>query len=408
MFVLRRLSAAVATVGAFGASSNAFALWDDRLGLFASETVTRDDNVFRLSDSIDPTPQLGTRSPADTYRTTSFGFNLDVPAGRQRLTSSVALNRQRYERFTALDLDGHDGHALWHWQAGNALAGEAGYQDRRTLASLANVQSGIQSSTANFVRTKNSLFTATYGAASLFRLRGEIGRAEQINSVAEREINDIRVDAAEVVVSYVSRADNQLGVSVRVAHGQPSQPVQVGTLFVDNAYRQRHVAGVLAWTPTGNMRITARAGRIRRAYEQLPERDFSGSMYNVRADWQATGKLVLSAIAQRDISATEEINVGFVLSEGISFMPTWRVTEAITLVAGYERADREYLGDPGLVLGSVAPRAERMRTSSARLAWRPLKLLLFSAGWRRETRTSSAAFSDFEANIYSFGARVAF
>jgi exopolysaccharide biosynthesis operon protein EpsL len=408
MFRLRKLSAAITAAGALGPTPNALALLNDRVELFAAEVVTRDDNVFRLSRRVDPTPLLGRASTADTYRTTSFGLNVDLPLSRQRLLGGVAFNRIRYERFQALDLDGHEGRALWRWQLGDPLAGEAGYADRRALASLANVQGGIQSSTPNFLRTRNAWFNGAYQPTPRWRLRAEASRLQQDNSVAERRVNDVRVDGAEFTASYVSRAGNQLGLGVRFADGELPHAQPIGPLAVDNSYRQRHAFALAEWTPTGKSRLKARAGRVSRSYGQLPQRDFDAAMYYVSWEWQPTGKLTLTAIGQRDISATEEINVGFVFARAVALYPSLRLTEKLALTAAFERADREYRGDPGLVLGTVAPRTERVNAAALNLAYQPVKPVLLRLAWRRETRASSAAFGDYEANIYSIGARVGF
>jgi|GEM_PF-1028247 len=405
MLRLCRLSAAIAVALA---PLEAAALWGDRIELYASEVVTRDDNVFRLSGSVDPTPVLGTASNADTYRTTSFGFNVDVPLSRQRLLGGLALNQTRYRRFKALDLDGHDARALWRWQFGDPLEGEVGYSDKRTLASLTNVQSGVQSSTPNFLATKNASFSASYRLASRWQLRADANRLQHDNSAVERQVNDLRLDGAELTASYVSRAGNRLGLNVRFADGDLPSRQPIGAHEVDNSYRQRYVTAVAEWTPTGKSRLKARVGRVSRSFAQLPQRDFDASVYYASWEWQPTGKLALTAIGQRDISATEEINVGLVFAKGFALHSTLRLTEKLALAAAFERADREHFGDPGLVLGTVAPRSERVNAAALNLTYRPVEPVLLRLAWRRETRSSSAAFGDYEANVYSIGARIGF
>ena len=45
---------AIAVAGLFLPATEAFALWDDKLKLFAEEKITHDDNVFRFSRDLDP------------------------------------------------------------------------------------------------------------------------------------------------------------------------------------------------------------------------------------------------------------------------------------------------------------------------------------------------------------------
>lgn len=409
MFLLRRIGAAITVAGVLAPTTEAVALWDDRLELFVSETVTWDDNVFRLSNDSDPEDFLGSPSKGDTYFTTSFGFNLDVPVGRQRLVGSFALNRTRYDRFGELELDdGRNGRAMWVWQVGNQLSGELGYTESLTLASLANVQSGIQSSTPNFVELKRTFFNAAYRPAARWQIRGDVSRLEQSNSAAERRLSDASIDGAELTVSYVSRADNQLGLSARLADGSLPNGQPVATVLVDNSYRQRNFAAVLDWTMTAHSRVTARAGRTTRSYTQLPQRDFEGWTYQASYEWKPRAKFVLTASAQRDISTTEEVNVGFVLAKGVALYPALRLTEKIDLTAALEQFDRDYLGDPGLVLGTVSPRSERIRAAGLAVSYRPARPVTLNLTWRRETRSSAVDFGDYAANIASLGVRISF
>src|SRR6266850_2222568 len=183
---LREFGAAIIVAGVLAPVTDAVALWDDKLELFVAETVTRDDNVFRISSGLDPAA-LGLSSKGDTSSTTSFGFNLDVPVSRQRFQGGVTWNKTRYDRFTVLNLDGHQGRGTWLWQLGNDISGQLGYMDTLVLASLANVQSGVQSSTPNFLTTRRAFFNAVYLLTPSWRLRGEAGRLKQSNEVPERQ-----------------------------------------------------------------------------------------------------------------------------------------------------------------------------------------------------------------------------
>jgi hypothetical protein len=212
--------------GSLVPATNAHALWDDRLELFALESVTHDDNVFRISSAVDPKSALGSSSGADTLFTTSLGLGFDVPVSRQRFTGGYTRNYTRYNHFTVLDLDGYEGRALWSWQVGSDLNGELGYAQRLTLASLANVQSGAQSFTPDFLTARQGFFKAAYRLTPRWQVRGEANWMEQSNSATERKVNDIRVDGSEVTVSYVTPAENQLLPAAGCRRSRRMDPVR--------------------------------------------------------------------------------------------------------------------------------------------------------------------------------------
>src|SRR6267143_2556770 len=118
---------AILVAGVLVPVTDAVALWDDKLELFAAQAVTRDDNAFRISSGLDPAAAPGLSSKGDTYSTTSLGFNLDIPVSRQRFQGGVTWNKTRWDRFTILNLDGHQGRGTWLWQVGNDISGQQGY-----------------------------------------------------------------------------------------------------------------------------------------------------------------------------------------------------------------------------------------------------------------------------------------
>ena len=403
-----RFGAAIIAAGVLVPVTDAVALWDDRLELFAAQTLTWDDNVFRISSGLDPAAALGSSSKGDTYSTTSLGFNLDFPVSRQRFQGGVTWNKTRYDRFTVLNGDGHQGQGIWVWQVGNDISGQLGYTETFGLASLANIQSGVQSSTPNFLTTQRAFFNAAYLLTPRWRLRGEAGRLKQSNEVPERKVNDTSTDSVDLTVSYVTPVSNQIGLGVRVDDGRlPNRELVAGELF-DNSYRQQNVAAVTDWTLTGSSHLSARVGSVRRTYTQLPQRDFEGGTFNAAYDWKPTGKLTLIAAAQKGISTSEQINIGFVLVKGVALRPALRLTDKVNIAGAFEYSNREYRSDPALALGVVPNRTDRVRSAAVTASYRPIRTVTLQMALLHETRSSTAAFGDYAANVVSVTARIGF
>jgi len=347
-------------------------------------------------------------SKGDTSSTTSFGFNLDVPVSRQRFQGGVTWNKTRYDRFTILNLDGHQGRGIWLWQVGNDISGQLGYTETFTLASLANVQSGAQSSTPNFLTTRRAFFNGAYMLTPRWRLWGEAGRLKLSNEALERQVNDSSTDSVDLTVSYVTPLSNQIGLGMRVDHGRlPNRQFVAGDL-VDNSYRQQNVAAVTEWNLTGSSHVSARIGSLRRSYAQLPQRDFEGSTFQAAYDWRPTGKLTLTAAAQKDISAIEQVNIGFVLVKGVALRPALRLSDKVNLAGALEYNNRDYRSDPALVLGAVPNRTDRVRSAAMTVSYRPVRTVTLQMALLHETRSSTAAFGDYAANVVSVSARLGF
>lgn len=405
----RALGTAAVMAGIVVPVPHASALWDDRLEVFAAEKATHDDNVFRISSGRDPASVLGSPSKSDTFRTTTVGFNFDVPVSRQRFQGGLSWNETRYDRFRILDLNGHDGRATWLWQAGDRLDGQLGYTESRALASLANVQSGgVQSGTPNPLLRQRAFFNAGYRLTPRWRAGGEVSRLEQSNAAATSKLNDVAIDSAGITVTYATPSGNQAGVNLREDRASyPNPQIVAGSAF-DNAYRQHNFMVVTDWTVTGHSRLSAQGGVVRRSYEQLPQRDVEIPTFRVTYDWKPTGKLTLTAVAQRDLGAAEEVTVGHVVVKGLALRPALRLTEKIDIGAALERSERQYGGDPFTVLGFAPERTDRIRAAEMIAAYRPTRKIRLELSWRHERRASSMAFGDYEANVVSLSARLGF
>lgn len=387
---------------------DALALRDGSLELYGAQSVTRDDNVFRLSDASDTVAILGTPERSDRYLTTTLGLNLDAPLGRQRLQGNLAWNRTRYDRFSILDLDGYDGRAALQWQLGSDWSGRVGYARSRSLASLANVQAGVLSSTPNPLTQQRANLETAWRATPRWELRAEAARLGQENEAAERKVNDITLDSGELILNYVTPAQNRLGLSLQAARGELPEREAVAGMLIGNSYRQSRAGLVLEWLPGSHTRLSARAGRVSRRYAELAQRDFADNTYELSWRWTPTGKLTLAAIAQNDISATEQVNVSLVMARRVALQPAWRPSEKVELQGVLETSERSYHGEAGQVLGTVPPRSERVRGAGLAAAYRPVPAVSLNLSWRRETRAATVAFGDYEADIVSLGGRIAF
>jgi hypothetical protein len=117
---------------------------------------------------------------------------------------------------------------------------------------------------------------------------------------------------------------------------------------------------------------------------------------------------VLSGVARREISALEDIRTSFVMAQGYTFRPTWTVTSKITLGAVIDYTVRDYLGDPGLVLGSAPARRDTSKLASLTATYIPMRQITLTLSATHETRASTVPLGDFSDNLYSLNAQFAF
>jgi exopolysaccharide biosynthesis operon protein EpsL len=398
----RRLKAVLVACAALLPAAEATALWDDKLELFIQETVTYDDNVFRLPDGVNP---VGATKRSDTSFTTSPGFNLDIPYSRQRFVGGLRWNFVRYNTFKELDFDGHEARAAWLWQAGNDLSGQLGYTQTEALASLANSRDGLLLGTPNSLDTQRFFLNASYNLTPRWGLRGEVSRLEQENSLPQQQFNNIVIDAAEAGVFYITPLKNSVGVGVRLEDGNyPERGFVPGTGLYES-YQQVNVDGIVDYNITGRSRLNLRAGIVSRRHDEVPQLDFDEGTYRLTWDWQAPGNFAMNTVLRREVSPLDDTYATFVLVTGVILTPTLRLTEKISLGATLDYSSREYLTE-GVAL--VVDRHDRVRTAILGLSYRALRAVTLNLSVMHQTRTSSVPFDDYEANVAGATLRVAF
>ncbi len=376
-----------------------WALFNDTLEVFAAENVTYDSNVFRLSPSLDPNQAIGSSKRSDIIFTTSLGFSLNVPVSLQRFQLSYVWFDSRYRTFKDIDNRGHTARAAYLWAITPRLTGELSYQEQESLASFAN----IQGRRPDLVTARMAVANAAWMVTPSWRLHSDLN-ATQVEHSENRALNDLETASAEVGVSYVSAQENRIGVAVRGERGRaPDERLLFGLPF-DNEYTQTGVGVQGRWVVTGHSRFDGRADYIRRQYEQLSERNFSGPTFRATYTWTPTGKITVATTLQRDIAPLDDITTSFALVTGLTVRPDWAVTDKINVRGNFGYARYEYRGDPARGLDFE----HRVRTAGVSVLYRPAARISISGGVARETRTSTLANGDYKVDIATLEARVGF
>lgn len=397
---LRRwLGRGVPMLGLLLVAPQASALWDDRLELYASEAVTSDSNVFRLSKDQNPEAVIGRSSKNDLITTTTVGFNLNAPISRQRVQLGAAFNRNHYRRFGDLDNDGHDARAAWLWQAGDSLNGQLGYTESKRLASFLD----IQGTRPNSLTTKRTFGNAVYMLTPRWELQGGLAEESRENGTAAFRNNDVDLSIADASLTYVAPSGNRIGLSLRQQDADFKNLQLTRNGVIDNNYLHRSVGVVTDWTITGKSHLNLRVDRVNRDFDQFGRSDYTGTMFRAAYDLKATGKFTLGVVAQRDVNTVYDDATDFVLARGFTVLPSLDISDKLKLSAAYDYSKREYLSNVFLT-----GRVDHVRISSANLSYRPMRSLTLLLSGQHVKRSSNVPFEDTSANVIGLNARIAF
>jgi exopolysaccharide biosynthesis operon protein EpsL len=379
--------------------TSAWALFGDRVELWAAENVTHDTNILRLSRHIDPA-SVGAQQLGDTFDTAKLGVSADVPVSLQRFQAAYTWQKTHYNRFSNLDFRGHLATANWAWMIDHRFYGTLGYNDSKGLASFSNIQRNAQ----DLVTTRQAYASGNWKATPSWRASSRLEWGKSEHSDLLRSANDIETVSAELALAYITREDNTVAAVARAEHGKRPATPGPGPVAIDNTYRQTGVGVTAAWAFTPHSRLDGGLAFVHRGYDADTRRNFSGVTGRALYTWTPTVKVTVVSALYRDIGPADDVTTSFVLATGAYVRPKWDVTEKVSLQANFEYDYWDYRGDP--VLGGTF--AHRLRTYGASLAYRPTRKSVVNAGYNREIRGSDLPTGDYDVEVYFIEGRIGF
>lgn len=406
-------------------SSNVHADEADALNFLVGETITYDDNLFRISDSTSAQALSGTlnRDPkrSDMVSTTYVGVTFDKLLSRQNLHADILYNINRYSHYSTLDYNGLRANANWGWQLGNYLKGSLTYERNRTLVDFGSLNPEDRDN-ARDVNTYDRLYaSADWWFHPEYSFGVGYSRSTSSYTSVQRQANEYDANAVELNAKFQPKSGNLIGLSLRQTKGrypnrQASPNPAGGTVVatVDNSFDQTDAEVNGDWRLTGQSRFFGRLGYTTRTHDQVSERDFSGLTGRLTYDWAFDGKTNVNIGIRREIGAVDDIDAAYVLTDGISLNPVWNPTSKISVAAKYDWSKRRYEGDPFRVIGTgtnpslQSVRKDTVNTASVSGTYAPLRSLRVSLTLQHERRSSTREFVPYRDNLASFSAQFSF
>ena len=363
----------------------------DTLQFEAGQSVERDSNVFRLSDSAATQPLIGSADRSDTVAVTHLGLKLNKPYGLQRFELDVNVQDHRYQRYSKLDFTAFNYAAAWRWSFTPRLRGNLSSERREYVDPTADVQNFGQVSR----RTERAtLFDAEYEIDGPWRLVGGVFDRSSSSSQPLSFEADTRVTGAEGGVRYVFPSSTS--VAYRFRSGEGEYPGRLPSPLLARSFSDREHELRLDWATTGRTTVRGRVAHFERSHDDLSARDFSGFTGQLDAVWAITAKTRLAAGAARELGSYQSASASHYEGHRFFVAPTWKPSEKTALRANYSHGVRNYSGAlPGFV---ESRRRDTTRLASLAFDWLPWRALKLTASLERDRRSSTDPRFDYQSN----------
>lgn len=355
----------------------------DGLGLRVSLELRDEDNPFRLAPQADARSLLGTAARDDQVHVLGLGLRYDKTWSRQRLELAADASAWRYRTHSQFDFYATGYLAAWHWQWTPVLSGllQAGRQQ-----SLRNYADFSNFSIRNVFTEESRRAALDWSAGGGWHASGALTEHRARNSDAAAAAGDDVRRGGELGVRWVSPADNVAALLLRQAHGRYEGRVPNPFLALGSDFDDREVEARLDWKVGSATRLDARAGWLARRHETFPERDFSGPVGRIAANWAASGKVRVRLGAGRQLSSFQELANSYYVARDVEVAPRWQASARTGLELRWVRTERDYRGAL-LVLGPQ--RQDEMMATTLTADWNPGRRTRLAFYWQRERRDSN-------------------
>ncbi len=373
-------------------------------GLYALVDTTRDNNLFRLSDSTNTRAAIGTDERSDTFTRGELGINSDLNVGRQHFNVTANANRTMFNRYSFLDNTGGAANALWDWTVGNQWQGNLGYQYNRSLASF-ELQGAGQDRRTQVTEFAN----AFYRLHPSWRTHVAVDRTNTDYSLASAASLEFEGRSGEIGLQYIAPSENNVGIRLRTTRGDLPNRQIVNGVAVDNSYDQTETGFTFEWRIAGHSRLYGGVDHTRREHEQFPARDFSGTTGRLNFDWNETDRVTWRIAAWRRLTESDnDLTATYTVSDGVLLSPTWAISNKVRLEATAMRIKRDFRGDPQVLLLVLTDRQDVARSGRLGLSYLLAPKFGFNVGYAVEKRSSNVALADYDDRIIDAGVRVEF
>ena len=322
--------------------------------------------------------------------------------GRQRYLVEGFGEYYDFDRFSQIDHFGYWALGHFLFEVGNDVNGATGYERRRRHAVLGEFRREERAMVTN----ERVFVDGGYRFHPDWRIFGVVERNSAERGGAESA--DVESNRARATLTYSTPLANAIGLEVGRTRGEAGffDPT-IGQRFADD-YDEYEIAALVVYALGAQLRLRARIGHTERQYEELRERDFSGTSYRGAVDWFPTTKLRFTLEALRAPESTVDASASHVLRRAETLTAAYAATYKLVFTARFSNERRQYQGTADALVGGLPPPDDTVRTWGFGAGWEPIRHWQLGAGVELGERRSNILGRDFDYTQYMLNARWTF
>ncbi|MDP3088171.1 MAG: outer membrane beta-barrel protein [Methylotenera sp.] len=370
---------------------------------FVAANVAYDDNVFRFSNPEQAKAAFGSEVTSDVIKRVDLGVNVNVNLSRQVFTLASSINESRYDRFTILDNIGKSNRLGWSWRLGNHLYGELNASESEAIAGFTEIRQPVKN--LRTISSRNGSFN--WNLHPDWTINASGGQSKIENGLANFNFANREDEFLETGMRYKNPQGTQLGLAYRILDSDfPDRSSSFITFLGDESIRKDMIIQA-AWQPTAKTKLAVRISHVDIKFKDIPQRDFKGVSQRWDLDYVLTGKTMINFTAYQDVGPAEEALSNYIESKGFGLNPVWNPTSKISVRAGWGYEERDFLGNPGVLLND-SNRYDESTIANLSLSYLPTRKSLVQIQYQGQNRKSNVTNFVFKFNTINLTMRYDF
>ena len=382
----------------------------------ASQAITHDSNLYRLSDST-PAP-IGGLGKSDTTYTSMAMAGLEQIAGRQRWRADGSLSAVRFGNNSALNHQAYNLKLGADWASIERLSGSLNAHVDKALVRFNNDALVANAFGRNMVTTRGFDGTVRMGVVTRWTLEAGVAYQRADYSALSYAARDFRQSSVALGLRYAPSSALSFALTARQTTGQfPHVPTQVTSLVpapagastVADRYSGSNLDWSTRWVASAASQIDARLSWGHTRFDRATGNDFSGVTGQGTWTWRPTGKLRFEARVARergqDVTALELFAIGRAVDVSRT-STTWllgathELSSKINLTASLGGSNRDLVDTRATTGGSTTTNtatsvhgSDHSELRSLGLRWTPTRSVLLGCDVSSERRSTQSSLS---------------
>ena len=375
---------------------------NDTLSFAAGAGIRFEDNLFRLSDSVNTNSLPGKPDKSDWLYTANAGIKIDKPYAQQRFQFNAMATQNNFQNNSFLNYTGFDYRAAWLWSLTPNITGVLLANQEQTLTNFADFRTFNDRSIQT---TQVRIFNVDGFIGGGWHLLGGVMQVNSRNSQNFTAVGDYVQNGGELGVKYVFPSESWLSLVQRESHGEYHGRVLDPVAQLDTGFDQSETEAKLNWRLTGKSTIDAKLGYVDRQHDHFSQRDYDGMVGKVEYQWATTDKLQINTSLGRNIFSFQEASNSYYVADTLSIGPVWKVSDKTAIRLRYDYSKRDYRG---AIVPVSDSRQDDVQSFVLGAEWRPRQTILVNATLQRDTRSSNFNNFDYDSNAVGINAQLLF